>query len=73
MRLSNSQNFNIKDLSEAFYAIGIKICRDKSQRTSELSQNASIEKVLERFRMTNSALLVAPNVKEENFNQNQCP
>jgi hypothetical protein len=73
MRLSNSQNFNIKDLSEASYAIGIKICRDKSQRTSELSQNASIEKVLERFRMTNSALLVAPNVKEENFNQNQCP
>lgn len=43
-----SQNFKMKDLGEASYAIGIEI---RSQRTLGLSHKAYIEKVLEKFRM----------------------
>jgi len=48
-----SQNFEMKDLGEASYVIGIEIHRDRKQRILKLSQKAYIEKVLERFRMKN--------------------
>jgi hypothetical protein len=68
-----SQNFNIKDLGETSYIIGIKIHRDISQWIFKLSQKACIEKVLERSRMLNYAPLVALIIKRDKFNQNQCP
>ena len=68
-----SQNFNIKDLGETSYIIGIKIHRDISQWILKLSQKACIEKVLERSRMLNYAPLVALIIKRDKFNQNQCP
>ena len=40
-----SQNFDMKDTGEAFYVIRIEIYRDRSLRTSRLSQKAYIEKV----------------------------
>ena len=46
-----SKNFEIKDMSEAFYVIGIEIFHDKSQGLLGLSPRTYIEKVLERFRM----------------------
>ena len=48
-----SQNFDMKDMGEASYVIGIEIHRDRSLRTSRLSQKAYIEKVLKRFNMQN--------------------
>ena len=48
-----SQNFDMKDMGEAFYVIRIEIYRDRSLRTSRLSQKAYIEKVLKRFNMQN--------------------
>jgi hypothetical protein len=38
-----------------------------------LSQKVYIEKVLERFRMSNYALLIERIVKVNKFNKNQCP
>ena len=46
-----SNNFELKDMGEAYYVIGIEIFRDRSQGLLGLSQNAYINKVLERFRM----------------------
>ena len=38
-----SQNFQMKDLGEAFYVIDIKIHEDRSQKTLNLSQKAYVE------------------------------
>ena len=46
-----SQNFEMKDLGEASYVIGIEIHENRFQMTLSLSQKAYIEKVLERFKM----------------------
>ena len=44
-----SKNFDMKDMSEASYVIGIKIHRERSQGILGLSQETYINKVLARF------------------------
>ena len=68
-----SRNFDMKDMGEASYIIGIKIHRDRSRCILGLSQEAYIDKVLERFRMKDCSPSVAPIVKRDRFNFNQCP
>ena len=68
-----SQTFEMKDLGEASYVIGIEIHRDRSQRVLGLSQKAYIEKVLKRFRMKDCTPIVAPIIKEDKFSMNQYP
>jgi hypothetical protein len=63
----------MKDLGEASYVIGIEIHRDRNQRILKLSQNAYIEKVLERFVMNNCLTSIAPIIKRDKFSKNQCP
>ena len=46
-----SNNFEMKDMGETYYVIGIEIFRDRSLGLLGLSQKAYINKVLERFRM----------------------
>jgi len=46
-----SNNFEMKDMGEAYYVIGTEIFYDRSQGLLGLSQKAYINKVLERFRM----------------------
>jgi len=46
-----SKNFEMKDMGEANYVIGIEIFRDRSQGLLGLSQKSYINEVLERFRM----------------------
>ena len=71
MRLSDfSQNILIY---EASYAIGIKIEIDRSRGTLGLSQEAYINKVLERYRMKDCLYSVAPIVKGDKFNLEQSP
>nr|CAN74165.1 hypothetical protein VITISV_026445 [Vitis vinifera] len=48
-----SKNFDMKDMGEASYVIGIKIHRDGFKGILGLSQETYINKVLERFRMKN--------------------
>jgi Reverse transcriptase (RNA-dependent DNA polymerase) len=49
---SSSMNvFVMKDLGETTYILGIRVYRDRSKRLIRLSQNAYIDKVLERFSM----------------------
>ena len=49
-----ANTFDMKDLGEASYILGIKLFRDRKQRIMGLSQAAYIEKVLSRFSMDNS-------------------
>ena len=52
MRPTNfSKNFEMNDMGEASYVIGIEIFRDRSQGLLGLSQKSYINKVLERFKM----------------------
>eukprot|EP00253_Pinus_taeda_P026433 PITA_26433 len=68
-----SKNFDMKDMEEASYVIGIKIHRDRFRGILGLSQETYINKILERFRMKDCSPSVAPIVKGDRFNLNQCP
>jgi hypothetical protein len=68
-----SQSFEMKDLGEASYVIGIEIHKDRQQKMLRLSQRAYIEKVLKRFRMSDCKSSVALITKGERFNKDQCP
>ena len=68
-----SRHFEMKDMGDASYVIGIKIDRDRDRYILGLSQNTYIQKVLERFGMKDCSPSVAPIVKGDKFYMNQCP
>src|ERR1044072_5174210 len=68
-----SKNFDMKDMREASYVIGIKIHRERSRGILGLSQETYINKVLERFNMKDCSPSVAPIVKGDKLNLSQCP
>ena len=68
-----SKSFDMKDMGKASYVIGIKIHRDRARGILGLSQETYINKVLERFRMKDCSPSIAPIVKGDRFNLNQCP
>ena len=63
----------MKDMDEASYVIGIKIHRDKHKGILGLPLGTYINKVFERFRMKDCSPSVAPIIKGDRFNLNQCP
>ena len=68
-----SKNFDMKDMGEASYVISIKIHRERSRDILGLSQETYINKVLERFNMKKCSPSVAPILKGDTFDLNQCP
>jgi len=46
--------FEMKDLGETFFVLGIKILRYRSQGILRLSQESYIDKVLDKFSMKDS-------------------
>jgi len=68
-----SKNFDMKDMGDASYVIGIKIHRDRPQSILGLSQETYINKILETFQMKDCSPSVATIVKGDMFNLNQCP
>lgn len=68
-----SSNFEMKDLGEASYVIGIEIHRDRSRGILGLSQRAYIDKVLKKYNMQSCSPSVAPVVKGDKFGLYQCP
>ncbi|RVW83074.1 Retrovirus-related Pol polyprotein from transposon TNT 1-94 [Vitis vinifera] len=66
-------HFDMKDLGEAFYVLGIKILRDRANGVLKLSQRAYIERILKRFNMHNCKSTKAPIVKGDKFSKAQCP
>jgi hypothetical protein len=68
-----SSKFDMKDLGEASFVLGIEIHRDRSKGVLELSQNAYIEKVLKKFSMYKCSASPAPIVKGDRYGDFQCP
>jgi len=68
-----TKNFEIKDLGEASFVLGIKILRNRSQGILRLSQESYIDKVLDRFDMKDSKPRDTPIAKGDKFSLKQCP
>lgn len=68
-----SNNFEMKDMGEASYVIGIEIFRNRSEGLLGLSQKGYINKVLERFRMKSCSAGIVPIQKGDKFSNMQCP
>ena len=49
-----AKQFDMKDLGDAAYILGIQIFRDRKNRTLSLSQASYMDKVMDRFSMQDS-------------------
>ncbi|KAL6219605.1 hypothetical protein ACLB2K_007364 [Fragaria x ananassa] len=68
-----SQSFEMKDLGEASFVLGIKITRDRKWGLLGISQESYIDKVLRRFSMENCSGGDLPMSKGDKLNKSQCP
>ena len=68
-----SNNFDMKDLGEASFVLGIEIHRNRSCRLLGLSQRAYVDRVLERFNMQLCKPRIAPVCKGDKLSLSQCP
>ena len=67
------KNFEMTDMGEASYVIGIEIFRDRSLGVLGLSQKVYIDKVLERFGMMTCSSSPVPLHKGDKLDLTQCP
>ena len=63
------KNFDMKDLGEANFVLGIEIHRDRDHKFLGLSQKAYVDRVLERFGMESCKPGVAPIFKGDRLNK----
>ena len=68
-----SSKFDIKDLGEASFVLGIEIHWDRENGVLGLSQKAYLEKVLKKYSMQNYKSSPAPIVKGDRYGEFQCP
>jgi len=68
-----SSKFDMKDLGEASFILGIEIHRDRRNEILALSQKAYLEKILKKYGMLMSKPTPAPIVKGDSFGKHQCP
>jgi hypothetical protein len=66
-----SSNFDMKDLDEASFVVGIEIHRDRRKGVLGLSQKAYVEKVLKKFSMHACNPTPAPRVKGDKYGRFQ--
>lgn len=67
------RSFEMKDLGEARYVLGIEIKRDRQRGLLGLSQRGYIEKVLKRFNMLACGTTELPISKGDKLSKEQCP
>ncbi|RVW75445.1 Retrovirus-related Pol polyprotein from transposon TNT 1-94 [Vitis vinifera] len=67
-----SKHFEMKDLGDASFVLGIQIHRDRSRGILGLSQRTYIDKLLQRYGMQNSKPGDTPVAKGDKFSLNQC-
>jgi hypothetical protein len=68
-----SSNFDMKDLGEASFVLGIEIHRDRRKCVLELSQKTYLENVLKKFSMHTCNPTPAPIVKDDKYERFQSP
>ena len=67
------EQFQMKDLGEASYIIGIQVIRDRKNKLLALSQSSYIDKVLARFSMQDSKIGLLPTRHGIILSKEQCP
>jgi len=68
-----SSVFEMKDMGEVRYVLGVEIIRNRSKKFLGLSQEACINKVVARFRMHYSKLMDTSVEKGLTLSLDQCP
>ena len=68
-----ASQFQMKDLGEASYVLGIQIIRDRKNKLLALSQASYIDKILMRFSMQNSKKGLLPFRHGVHLSKEQCP
>ena len=68
-----AEQFQMKDLGEASYILGIQIIRDRKNKLLALSQASYIDKVLARFSMQDSKKGLLPTQHGIILSKEQCP
>ena len=64
-------HFDMKDLGEASYVLGIQILHDRANGILILSQNTYIDRILKRFNMQSCSSVKIPVVKGDKFSKAQ--
>ena len=67
------KNFEMKDLGNASFVLGIQILQDQSQGILQLLQKSYIKKVLNRFDMKDCSMGGMPVAKGDKFSLTHCP
>ena len=67
-----SSNFEMMDMGEADYILGVKIFKDQSKKLLGLSQQTYIKKILEYFQMNNCKPIDNSIVKGEKLCLEMC-
>ena len=62
-------HFDMKDLGEASYVLGIQTLRDRFNDILRLSQNTAIESIMKMFNMQSCSSVKAPIVKVKDFSK----
>ncbi|KAL4022437.1 hypothetical protein IC575_016170 [Cucumis melo] len=65
--------FQMKDLENAQYVLGIQIVRNRKKKTLAMSQTSYIHKMLSRYKMQNSKKGLLPYKYGINLSKKQCP
>ena len=68
-----SSNFEMKDMGEIDYILGVKILKDRSKKLLGLSQQTYINKVLKHFQMHNCKPIDTSVAKNESLSLDMCP
>ena len=68
-----SKSFIIKDLGYAKQILGLKISRDRKNGKLWISQEAYIEKILERFNIRKAKTISSPHASHFKLTSKQCP
>ena len=73
VKLWLSQQFDMKDLGEANYVLGIRIFRDRKNRMLALSQASYIDTIIERFAMQEAKKGSQPSIAGMTLSLDDCP
>ncbi|KAK0594609.1 hypothetical protein LWI29_023351 [Acer saccharum] len=68
-----ASQFQMKDLGEASYVLGIQLIRDRKNKLIALSQASYIDKILVQFSMQNSKKGNLPSKHGVHLSKEQCP
>lgn len=68
-----SSHFDMKDMGEASFVLGIKILRDRAKEFLGMSQKTYIERILSRFNMSSCNPVKVLINKGDKLSMDKCP